>query len=696
MEKQATKKRPFYRSLTFNVILSIAVILLAFQVIASTIGYLEFTNALSDEYNESAFRTANMAKSFIDGNDISVFLAAKESILAGDDTETVRKYNSIKKELDDLCDTQDVNVIYVIVLNPGYDSFVSVFNSPNKNSGYTAWDIGHVEDANVIEDNAFYGVYKDIYENGLERGSVIRTNNLNGVVPHVTSLIPVKAGGQIAAILCVQRTIAELTDIRGRYIRLIVLTAVILLVVSTALSLLHIRWQFVKPVKEIADEAARFAAESSAPEKPISETDIKINELSELARAINDMERDTLKHIEDLSAVISEKQRMGTELRIASLIQEGSVPTTFPPFPDRREFQLFASMTPAKEIGGDFYDFFFIDKDHLALVMADVSGKGIPAALFMMITKILISDRALMGGTPSEILTFVNSRICENNKAEMFVTVWLGILDVNTGVITASNAGHDDPAVYRKNGKFDILKSKHGLVVGAMKEAKYRDFEIKLERGDKIFLYTDGVPEATNAEQKMLTIDGMLAVLNKATDLDPEGVLAAVKEGVDAFVSDSPQFDDLTMLCLKYEGPQEDIEEEDMEKLTIQATDENLEKARDFVRDFMERAGCSPKSIMQAEIAVEEIFVNVAHYAYAPDVGDVELKLKTSGGAILLTFTDCGVKYNPLEKENPDVTLSADDREIGGLGIFMVKKLVDNMTYEYKDGKNILILEKKI
>ena len=250
----------------------------------------------------------------------------------------------------------------------------------------------------------------------------------------------------------------------------------------------------------------------------------------------------------------TEKQRITAELDMAGRIQNGSLPHRFPPFPDRHEFDLYASMDPARAVGGDFYDFFLVDDDHLCLVMADVSGKGIPAALFMMVSKAILQSGAIHGSTPAEILGKTNDAICSNNQEEMFVTVWLGILEISTGRIVAANAGHEYPAL-SKNGTFTLMKDRHGLVIGALEGAKYRDYELTLSPGDKLFLYTDGVPEATDAQQQMFGTDRMLEALNGDPDASPEQVLENVRRAVDGFVQAAEQFDDLTMLCLEYRGP---------------------------------------------------------------------------------------------------------------------------------------------
>lgn len=245
-----------------------------------------------------------------------------------------------------------------------------------------------------------------------------------------------------------------------------------------------------------------------------------------------------------------------TELNMATEIQTSMLPSTFPAFPDREEFGLYASMDPAKEVGGDFYDFFMIDDDRLGIVIADVSGKGVPAALFMMISKTIIKNYALLGISASEVLTRANKALCEQNKTRMFVTVWIGILEISTGKMTCSNGGHEYPAICH-DGKFELLKDRHGLVLGAMEESVYREYEIQFEKDDKIFVYTDGVPEATSAEDEQFGTDRMVDALNIKATADPEELLKIVRSSVDDFVGNAEQYDDLTMVSLEYRGPQE-------------------------------------------------------------------------------------------------------------------------------------------
>ena len=247
--------------------------------------------------------------------------------------------------------------------------------------------------------------------------------------------------------------------------------------------------------------------------------------------------------------------RIGAELDMASNIQNSMLPNLFPAYPERKEFEIYASMKPAKEVGGDFYDFFLIDDDHLCMVIADVSGKGVPAALFMMASKIILANNAKSGKSPAQILEDTNNTICSNNENNMFVTVWLGILEISTGKVIAANAGHEYPAIMSPDGTFSLFKDKHGFVVGGMEGVKYKEYEVQLEPGSKIFVYTDGVPEATNHGEEMFGVERMVRALNINSKDTAKDLLGDMRHAVDGFVENAPQFDDLTMLCLEYKGP---------------------------------------------------------------------------------------------------------------------------------------------
>ena len=281
------------------------------------------------------------------------------------------------------------------------------------------------------------------------------------------------------------------------------------------------------------------------------------DETQMLARSFESLTERMKSYISDIRSITAEKERIGTELALATRIQADMLPNIFPAFPDRRDFDIFASMDPAKEVGGDFYDFFLVDEDHLALVIADVSDKGVPAALFMMVSKILIQNHAMNGLSPAQVLEKVNDQICSNNREEMFVTVWLGILDLQSGRLVAANAGHEYPALKKAGGHFELVKDRHGFVIGGLPDMTFQEYEWQLEPGSKIFVYTDGVPEAGLSRSDLFGTERMLAALREAEEGTPEQILGSVDRAVAAFVKDAPQFDDLTMLCVEYRGPGE-------------------------------------------------------------------------------------------------------------------------------------------
>ena len=277
------------------------------------------------------------------------------------------------------------------------------------------------------------------------------------------------------------------------------------------------------------------------------------NEIGSLAVDVTEMVREIDAHMDEIRTITAEKERIGTELSLAARIQAAMLPDSAA-FPERTEFKLSASMEPAKAVGGDFYDFFLVDEDHLGLVIADVSGKGVPAALFMMVSMLLIKNHVASGLSPAAALEVTNRQLCAKNREEMFVTVWLGILELSTGRLTAANAGHEYPVLREPDGRFALHKDKHGFIIGGIDGMKYHDYTLQLAPGAGIFVYTDGVPEATDAKEELFGLDRMLAALNEDPDAAPERLLRNVRAAVDGFVGAAEQFDDLTMLCLEYRG----------------------------------------------------------------------------------------------------------------------------------------------
>ena len=406
--------------------------------------------------------------------------------------------------------------------------------------------------------------------------------------------------------------------------------------------------------------------------------------------------------------------RIDQELAFAKNIQQSALPSVFPPYPDRTDFSLYATMDTAKEVGGDFYDFYLLEDNSLAFLVADVSGKGIPAAMFMMTGKTVLRDYAERGDAPADVAVNANDKLCDGNDAEMFITAWMGFLNTDTGLVRFINAGHNPPVLIR-DGKASFITQKTNLAFAAMDGVPYREQSLQLEPGDLLFLYTDGVTEATDASEALFGNDRLLEVLSSSFGTGEDAcrnICGSVKKAIDDFVGDAPQFDDITMLCLYYAGPEADgtteasddtekkadgaanVSDDTTKKLSVPADTGNLEQIVAFVDEQLTSADCPQKAQSQIDVAVEEIFVNIANYAYDNEPGDVEISVSTDELGATVEFRDAGVPFDPLQKEDPDITLSAENRPIGGLGIFMVKKTMDSVDYRYIDGQNILTIRK--
>lgn len=480
------------------------------------------------------------------------------------------------------------------------------------------------------------------------------------------------------------------------YSRRALITMIVVDVMLCTVGLLFMASRIVKPLSLMAKKISKIKGDDFSFDK--SREFNTNDEIEVLADAFSALSVRTKKYIEQISTITAEKERIGAELDVATKIQADMLPRKFPPFPEKCEFDIYASMTPAKEVGGDFYDFFLVDDDHIALVIADVSGKGVPAALFMVVTKTLIKNRTMLGGTPAEILYDVNNQLCQNNEAEFFVTVWLAIINIKTGEGVSVNSGHEYPALRRAGGKFELIKYKHSPALAIMSDIRFENHEFKLNPGDALFVYTDGVTEATNDALELFGNDRLIDALNNCREPGPEALIDSVSDGISEFVAEAEQFDDITMLSFTYMGPEGDATEDKTKRLTLEAKIDNLDKVLSFIDGILETNGCPVKIQMQMDIAVEEIFVNIAHYAYAPNSGTatISASFDEKKRVVSFSFIDGGVQFNPLERKDPDITMKLEDRKIGGLGIFMVKQSMDNVRYEYRDGLNILTIEKRI
>ncbi len=415
--------------------------------------------------------------------------------------------------------------------------------------------------------------------------------------------------------------------------------------------------------------------------------DVRANEeFASLSDDINSTVATLKRYIAEAAA------RIDKELEYAKQIQLSALPTNFP---SGEEYNIFAQMIAAKEVGGDFYDFYKLNDNTVAFLVADVSGKGIPAAMFMMTAKTILKDLAESGMPVNEIFTKANQKLCENNESGMFVTAWMGILDIPSGKLKFANAGHNPPLLKRADGEFEYLKTRAGLVLAGMEGVRYREGEITLCHGDRLFLYTDGVPEATNVDNQLYGEERLLSFMNNNLDLDAKELLPNLKTNIDGFAQKAPQFDDITMLMFDYKVNKGALF---MESKIFPAKTEALTDVIAYVEQILEKNDCSMKLQTAICVAIEEVFVNIAHYAYGESEGDVRLDVSFDNTTRNITFTmaDKGVAFNPLKKPEPDITLSAEEREIGGLGIFITKKTMDLVTYSYENGENILTMTKKI
>lgn len=415
-------------------------------------------------------------------------------------------------------------------------------------------------------------------------------------------------------------------------------------------------------------------------------------EVGKLARSYISMIEDLETYIENLQSIMSEKERINAELQLASDIQAHMLPCIFPPFPGRKEFDLYALMHPAKEVGGDFYDFFLVNEDKLAVIVADVSGKGVPAALFMVIAKTLIKNYTQMDMEPSEVFTTVNHLLCDGNDAGLFVTAWMGVLEIETGKLTYVNAGHNPPLIKRAGGNFEYLRERTGFVLAGMDGIKYRQNTFDLHPGDRIFLYTDGVTESTNEHEELYGEERLQHFLNNHETGNTEEILDALRKDLRDFSNEAPQFDDITMLLLDYKG------KVTMKEKVFEAKDENMLEMLGFVEQELENYGCSMRMQTAISVALEEVFINVAHYAYPDGNGKakVSINIDPTTDEMTCILSDSGIAFNPLTQDDPDITLPVEQREIGGLGILIVKKTMDYVEYSRENGENILTMRKKL
>ncbi len=536
-------RRRFKRSLIFPIVNGIILLIMVLAASVGITGYIEFSQALSEQYMETANGIAKFVATEFD-------VAALNKYLEPDDAD--EDYHSFRDFMLDIVETEDCQVVYVAKVDLVNREREYVFNASKDPNDAETYTIGY---RYKLKDN-FIEIYQRMLEGKDTAYNSMYQGKDDSFGSYMHSLSPVRNdGGDIVAVVGVVKTMTRLDNARTSFIRKIILIELTLAALCGVVWIFYMKKRIVSPIQQVSTAAEKMIEhleDGTAPEIKTKRND----EIKALADSFTTMYREIGEYISKLGAVTAEKERIGAELDVASKIQTSMLPCIFPPFPDRKEFDIYATMNPAKEVGGDFYDFFMVDEDHIAFVVADVSGKGVPAALFMVIGKTLIKDHTGMHDDLGEVFTEVNDILCSSNSEEMFITAFEGVLNVKTGELRYVNAGHETPFIRKKGGRYEPIKLRRGFVLAGMEGIKYKGGSLQLEPGDSIFQYSDGVPEATDIRVEQYGMQRLEAVLAQNSEKDPKALLECVKADMDAFVGEAEQFDDITMLCLSYNGPE--------------------------------------------------------------------------------------------------------------------------------------------
>ena len=543
MEK--TKKK-----LQTSLLIAVEIFTIMLSVCLGIIGYKTYYNGMIQKYKDYEEAVLNLAANGIDWDAVEI------SIVAGKEDAA---HKALSERLDFVKSNSKIDWLYMIEpLNDNDKDNMKYICTGNTAQDYASGMTNRLGDLSGTEFPAdvarqYLAFYKNskpgeywYYPNKTEWGSVF-----------TTSIVIRNSMGRTLGVLSVDINMSDIDATIRIYPLNILIAGFICAAIFIIVLILWLNRRLIHPLKSLQNSAVDFVSKASGDDVEslnFEDPNIKTqDEIQSLSKALVTMASDTKQYMQKLIHETAERERISADLNVAAQIQSDMLPHVFP---QRDDIDLYASMNPAKEVGGDFYDFFFIDDDHLALVIADVSGKGVPASLFMVIAKTIIKNRALSGNIPSpaQILHDANNQLCEGNEAGLFVTAWLGILDLNTGIVTAANAGHEFPAVRQPGKNFELVQDKHGLVLAGFEGSIYTDYEIKLEKGATLFVYTDGVPEATNGANELFEFERTVQALNINPDASPKELLGVVRGEVDKFVGDAPQFDDLTMLAIKYNG----------------------------------------------------------------------------------------------------------------------------------------------
>ena len=531
-----------HHKLQNTVLLSFTILAVVLVLVISLVVGDRYIKGEMENCRTTAYAYTKSAAELIDGDKIAHYLETKEKD---------EYYYEILDFLNSFRLNTDIQYYYVFV--PFEDDLVYIWDANALKPGETAEDVdfcelGYREEYMEGGKEATYSIYK---QNPPEEIELVNDDKYGYIASAYSPVFD--SNGEPVAVVGVDVYMPDLQANMREF--LVVVIAAIFLVVLAAILMcfFFVKRKIVNPINKIRD-ASRSMVENLENEESIDVSVKTGNEIEELFDSFKEMYGDVKDYIKKLSTVTAEKERIGAELDVAKHIQASMLPCIFPAFPERKEIDIFATMEPAKEVGGDFYDFFMVDDTHLAIVMADVSGKGVPAALFMVIGKTLIKDHTTPGRDLGKVFTEVNQLLCESNSEELFITAFEGVLDLVTGEFVYVNAGHEMPFICKAGGDFEPYKIRAAFVLAGMEGMKYRAGSMTLEPGDKIFQYTDGVTEATNINNELYGMERLGAILNKVKAGTPHDILPAVKKDIDSFVGEADQFDDITMLCLEYKA----------------------------------------------------------------------------------------------------------------------------------------------
>ena len=518
----------------------------ALSLVAILVSYRIFSSTMTRYYKELGTNLVRTLASQLDADELDYYYETGEMD---------ENYYKTQQFIQDLVASNNVEYLYVV--RPNGVGVTFLFDSDMEvGEGGEYYDGGYCALGTYVDLVGGFAENLDKLLAGEDVEPIIQPDAGFGWL--MTAMVPVlHEDGTMAGYVMADISMNDVMHTRQTFLITLVVLLVALTVAFIVLFLMILRRKVIRPIDQLTQATGAFIQnnedELAAGTATVNVPEIRTgDEVEELANSFRKMEEDMISYIRSFMKITAEKERIGAELNVATQIQADMLPRIFPAFPERQEFDIYATMNPAKEVGGDFYDFFLVDDDHLAVVIADVSGKGVPAALFMVIAKTLIKNHAQNKETPGEVFTNTNEQLCEGNDAGLFVTAWMGVLQISTGHFVYVNAGHNPPLLRRAGGSFEWLKSRPGFVLAGMEGVRYRENEMELAPGDVLYLYTDGVTEATDAHQQLFGEERLQTALNEQPMLPVGQMLSKIKGCIDTFVGEAEQFDDITMLGLEY------------------------------------------------------------------------------------------------------------------------------------------------